>query len=709
MAKSALLTGLEEPWDHVESDNSYDQQEARRRSARDKHPTEKGFEYILNLRRQSAIAAKRSWRKQINLIHSLLVTQKDIATLTAGCEELEKKMTLFSESHEALEAIIDDEEERKLMYEDFEVISRENNGVLRMISEKIKSQEQELDSKSSTTSGSTKTSKISSRSSRKSSRTPPRNSSLSVREKRVQLEGDIASLRATMALAEERQRKELEYRRKMDEVQRKKMEIKREEERAKEELKALEENFRIKQELVQKEAQMIASIKHEEEDNHILLDEFSSRPPTEIGSRSLLEKFLDDQSASVSEANVAHPNQSPILSTHSPPVCESKGKIMASQAVSHASLNPFSPPFKPIYTLANTSLTNPFQDALTTPTSAGVNGKKPKYMDQSLKLADESPEGQVQSKLLEVVKLLAETQNQTRLPLPEPEIFTGDPLQYPIWVKAFETLIEGRAIKPSERLHFLGKYVKGEAKEVVESFLLLDSEDAYDKAKETLKKRFGDPFAVATTCRKKLEIWPKIQPNDSTGLRKYADFLVQCEKIMEKIGSLRVLNDDHENRKLAYKLPRWASNRWSRFAFHWKEENETFPPFSEFVKFVVKEADIACDPVLSSPLPNEEDNGRIRNERNKPKRQWLPQRKSHDASTFKTTTTDENKGTDDEKQTPKVIVKSCIFCKTDHDLQPRTKLLRQFHVFSNFCALLPSPLNAKRKPPPHPLLKVGLV
>ena len=503
MAKSALLTGLEEPWDHVESDNSYDQQEAQRRSARDKHPTEKGFEYILNLRRQSAIAAKRSWRKQINLIHSLLVTQKDIVTLTAGCEELEKKMTLFSESHEALEAIIDDEEERKLMLEDFEVISRARATLEEFNYIRID-----------------QTSKISSRSSRKSSRTPPRNSSLSVREKRVQLEGDIASLRATMALAEERQRKELEYRRKMDEVQRKKMEIKREEERAKEELKALEENFRIKQELVQKEAQMIASIKHEEEDNHILLDEFSSRPPTEIGSRSLLEKFLDDQSASVSKANVPHPNQSPILSTHWPPVCESKGRIIASQAVSHASLNPFSPPFKPIYTLANTSLTNPFQDALTTPTSAGVNGKKPKYMDQSLKLADESPEGQVQSKLLEVVKLLAETQNQTRLPLPEPEIFTGDPLQYPIWVKAFETLIEGRAIKPSERLHFLGKYVKGEAKEVVESFLLLDSEDAYDKAKETLKKRFGDPFAVATTCRKKLEIWPKIQPNDSTGLRK---------------------------------------------------------------------------------------------------------------------------------------------------------------------------------------------
>ena len=46
---------------------------------------------------------------------------------------------------------------------------------------------------------------------------------------------------------------------------------------------------------------------------------------------------------------------------------------------------------------------------------------------------------------------------------------------------------------------------------------------------------------------------------------------------------------------------------------------------------------------------------------------------------------------------------------TVKQLQPRTKLLRQFHLFSNFCALLPSPLNTKSKPPPHPLFKVALV
>ena len=129
-------------------------------------------------------------------------------------------MKQSSLSHEALEAVIEEEEERNRLYEEFEVVSRENNEALRMVSDRINFLQQEQDSKSSTISRSTKTSKISERSSRKSSRSSSRNSSLSLREKRVQLEGDIASLRATVALAKERQEKEIEHRAKMEEVQR---------------------------------------------------------------------------------------------------------------------------------------------------------------------------------------------------------------------------------------------------------------------------------------------------------------------------------------------------------------------------------------------------------------------------------------------------------------------------------------------------------
>lgn len=425
---------------HAACDNLLDHQENSHQSARERHPREKGLEYTRNLRFQAVITAKRSWRKQSNLLHSLLVTHgKDIATLAAGCEDLVSKMTSFSEAHDAFDAVIEDEEERRRMCEDFEVIPRENNETLRIVGERIKSLEQERKSNGSTTSRSTKTSKISDRSSHKSSRAFSRNSSLSLRQKRVQLEGDIASLRATMALAKEKQQRKTEYQARMDEVHRRKMEIVREEERTKKELKILEENFRINQELAHKEAQMIASMRH------LFLDECLSKPPTETCSKELLDKFLDDQALTVSNVHISAPSQLPVTSTSWAPT---------SPARHFHPLNPFSPPPKPIYTLANSAHLHPASDVQPATTPFKINREKPEYYFS--KTVVKSSEAQVHSNLLEVAKLLAETQNQSRLLIPEPDVFSGDFLQYPVWLKAFETLIEARAVKPSERLHYLG-------------------------------------------------------------------------------------------------------------------------------------------------------------------------------------------------------------------------------------------------------------
>ena len=117
------------------------------------------------------------------------------------------------------------------------------------------------------------------------------------------------------------------------------------------------------------------------------------------------------------------------------------------------------------------------------------NETPPNCMTEPATSSEEPPSNpdllQVQ---LQTISRLLEIQNQNRLPLPEPGIFTGDPLKYPVWVKAFETLIESRAINSAEKLHFLGKYVSGEAKSVVEGFMLLDGDDAYEKAKKQLSK-----------------------------------------------------------------------------------------------------------------------------------------------------------------------------------------------------------------------------
>lgn len=131
--------------------------------------------------------------------------------------------------------------------------------------------------------------------------------------------------------------------------------------------------------------------------------------------------------------------------------------------------------------------------------------------------------------------LLTERQDHNKLPRPEPEVFGGDFLEYPIWIKAFETFIEGKTKTSAERLYYLGKFTTGEAKEAISGLLSLDSEEAYVRAKKILTRRFGNTFLVSNAYRKKIESWPKIASNDGPGLRRFSDFLQHCRTAMDSI------------------------------------------------------------------------------------------------------------------------------------------------------------------------------
>ena len=100
------VEGLEFVVDHEEFEDSDDEHELPRRSAREKHSTEKMSDYLRNISLQAFLTAKMSWRKQINSIHSILVARKDIKSLTTRCKDLERKMTQLSLSHEGLEAVM---------------------------------------------------------------------------------------------------------------------------------------------------------------------------------------------------------------------------------------------------------------------------------------------------------------------------------------------------------------------------------------------------------------------------------------------------------------------------------------------------------------------------------------------------------------------------------------------------------------------------
>ena len=199
----------------------------------------------------------------------------------------------------------------------------------------------------------------------------------------------------------------------------------------------------------------------------------------------------------------------------------------------------------------------------------------------------------------QLIETLCSQLSLSRLPPPEPLAFSGDVLMYQSWKRSFETLISSRGVPNDERLHYLNRYIEGEARECVECYLLTNSSTAFEDSVKELDRRFGNSFIVGEKMRDKIDSFPKISGKDSQGLRRYADYLRQCESCMSAVPGLRFLDDPRENRRLLQKCPDWLVQRWKRRVVRHQRESGDFPTFSMFVAFLSEEAEVANEPCTS--------------------------------------------------------------------------------------------------------------
>ncbi|KAK7882990.1 hypothetical protein WMY93_029164 [Mugilogobius chulae] len=197
------------------------------------------------------------------------------------------------------------------------------------------------------------------------------------------------------------------------------------------------------------------------------------------------------------------------------------------------------------------------------------------------------------------MQALHESVALTRLPAPEPTVFSGDPLKFIEWSTSFKALIERRCLNPADRLFYLQKYIAGEAKSTLEGSFYRKDKEAYQQAWDRLNARYGHPFVVQRAFREKLNKWPKIGGKEYVKLREFSDFLQTCSHAMPHIQGLQVLNDCEENQKLLTKLPDWITSRWNRYVTEQLDKGKDYPSFYEFASFISKEARIACNPVSS--------------------------------------------------------------------------------------------------------------
>ena len=204
--------------------------------------------------------------------------------------------------------------------------------------------------------------------------------------------------------------------------------------------------------------------------------------------------------------------------------------------------------------------------------------------------------GDLSRSLERVFQGLAATLRQPLLPTIEPEMFEGNLLDFPKWEMQIEDCLGELDTNSYKKLQILSKYLSGEAARSIQALLAVPSPSCYEKARQILKKRFGNPLDVAEAFRNQLNNWPNLEEGDGPALRNFSDFLDQVYVAMETLPSLNILNDGYENRALALKLPFTTANQWARKIAHLREEGK-YPSLGEFAEFVATEARVLCDPL----------------------------------------------------------------------------------------------------------------
>ena len=268
----------------------------------------------------------------------------------------------------------------------------------------------------------------------------------------------------------------------------------------------------------------------------------------------------------------------------------------------------------------------------------------------------------IQKENVEIQKAQVELLRRMTVPVPKPPVFDGNILEFPKWENAFDALIEDQVVLPNYKLYYLGEYTSGAAQRTISSLLGLRTEDAYKRARKTLKERFGDPFRIYETYRDKLRNWSPCVT--SKELQKFSDFLVMTQETMKSVKYLKELESYSTMRELAARLPTYYSNKWKESAKKVEAKYGEYT-FGNFVEFTQEASIDANHPVFSHDalISTRKELERERTASND-KTRWIPERGDKKR---RRGTTLFNQGDESSCKDPTDII-MCLLCKGKHSL-----------------------------------------
>ena len=195
-----------------------------------------------------------------------------------------------------------------------------------------------------------------------------------------------------------------------------------------------------------------------------------------------------------------------------------------------------------------------------------------------------------------MLDLQREQASALTLPPTEVPCFSGDPIEYCTFIRAFESLIETKTKSPSARLYYLIQFTSGDAQELMRSCLPMEPTEGYDRAKGLLKSKFGQNYKISTAYAERVMKAPQIKAEDGQGLQRYSVLLTSCKNTLKEIGCLNKLDNPDTLQKIVEKLPFALRRRWRDIADSITEEQKRDITIEDVTEFVDKRARAANHP-----------------------------------------------------------------------------------------------------------------
>lgn len=210
------------------------------------------------------------------------------------------------------------------------------------------------------------------------------------------------------------------------------------------------------------------------------------------------------------------------------------------------------------------------------------------------------------------------------LPQPDVPVFTGDPVEYCDFIRAFKNVIERKTSSPSTRLYYLLQYTSGQVEDLVRSCLAMQKDRGYKEARKLLADRYGQSYKIATAYVDRVINCQPIRSEDGPALQKFSILLTSCRNTLREIGYLNRRRNPESLRKIVDRLPYPLRLKWRELVDTITQKEARDPNLKDITDFVEARSRVTNHPIF----------GKIQGEPNRSSNLKHNDRSKRDARSF---------------------------------------------------------------------------